>query len=259
MKSDSSEEEKDIIPNIVLTPRTRARKFLELKKYQKLITKQQLLNEDELLSHQQLIKEKIKETLNNDKTIVNVKPRKSMIQTPSTDNLIRRDTIFKNKHCCEAIRNNCYFLCAQVKAKFRDDLLIGQEHSKRILPDCNSPSQNLLVQKDDLTDEEKIEIVCSDPKFGMFSLFKYHLHRGYRNEVLKSKNAFYCSHIFSLLFMLPILIFLIQWITYIGLVVSDSKSFNKGFCPNESTIEMKMIMMAVSMLYFVRSFFLWII
>ena len=257
MKSDSSEEEKDIIPNIVLTPRTRARKFLELKKYQKLITKQQLLNEDELLSHQQLIKEKIKETLNNDKTIVNVKPRKSMIQTPSTDNLIRRDTIFKNKHCCEAIRNNCYFLCAQVKAKFRDDLLIGQEHSKRILPDCNSPSQNLLVQKDDLTDEEKIEIVCSDPKFGMFSLFKYHLHRGYRNEVLKSKNAFYCSHIFSLLFMLPILIFLIQWITYIGLVVSDSKSFNKGFCPNESTIEMKMIMMAVSMLYFVRSFFLW--
>ena len=80
MKSDSSEEENPI-PNIALTPRTRARKFLELKKYQKLITKQKLLEEQELLNHQQLIRQKIKETLNNDKTIVDVKPRKSMIQT----------------------------------------------------------------------------------------------------------------------------------------------------------------------------------
>ena len=154
MKNDSNEEENPI-PNITLTPRTRAKKILELKKYQILLTNQNLVND------QQLIRQKMKEKLGNDNTIVDLKPRKSMIQTPSTNNLIRRDTIFKNKHCCEAITNNCYFLCAQVKAKFRDDLLIGQEHSKKILPDCNSPSQNLLAQKDELSDEEKIEIVCS--------------------------------------------------------------------------------------------------
>ena len=114
-----------------------------------------------------------------------------------------------------------------------------------------------MAQKEELSDEEKIAIVTQDPKFGMFSLFKYHIHRGYRNDVLKAKNAFYCSHIFSLIFMLPILIFIIQWIVYIALLVHETKTFDKGFCPNDSSIEMKLIMLAVSMLYFIRSFFLW--
>ena len=53
------------------------------------------------------------------------------------------------------------------------------------------------------------------------------------------------------------LIFIMQWTIYIALLVSDIKSFNKGLCPNESTIEIKLIMFAVSLLYFVRAFFLW--
>ena len=78
--------------------------------------------------------------------------RTSLVQTNSTDNLIRerRDTFFSRKQCCSNLYDNLYFLCAQIKAKFKDDLLIGQEHSKRILPDCNSPSQNLLAQKNNL-------------------------------------------------------------------------------------------------------------
>ena len=222
-------------------------------------------------SPQKFIRKKLNETLDKKgqdlqnhyqtnkypQEIVDVHPRKSMVQTDSTDNLIRKsDTVFEN-HCCSAIGNNCWFLCAQIKAKFNDDLLIGQEHSKKILPDCDTPSKNLLAQKEDITDEEKIEIVCSDPKFGMFSLFKYHIHHGYKNKVLKAKNAFYCSHVFSLLFMLPVLIFIIQWIIYIALISSDITTFNKEFCPNEATVEMKAIMLAVSMLSFVRSFFLW--
>jgi len=224
-----------------------------------------------MLTDQKFIRKKLNETLDKkekdlqnhyqtnkySQTIVDVQPRKSMIQTNSTNNLIRKNETVFEKHCCNAIGNNCWFLCAQIKAKFNDDLLIGQEHSKKILPDCDTPTKNLLSQKEDITDEEKIEIVCSDPKFGMFSLFKYHIQHGYKNKVLKAKNAFYCSHVFSLLFMLPVLIFIIQWVIYIALISSDIASFDKEFCPNEATVEMKAIMLAVSILYFVRSFFLW--
>ena len=253
-KSDSSEEEKEemYMPNKELSPRARAKKLQQLKNYQ------HLLNPP--ITQQSYVRQKVISKLNNKKLendeIIDIKPRKSMIETPSTDQLLRQDTVFE-KHCGEAVHNNIKFLCAQISAKFHDDLLIGQEHSKRILPDCNSPSQNLLVENNNLTDEEKIQIVTQDPKFGMFSLFKYHIHRGYRNDILKAKNAFYCSHIFSLLFGLPILIFIIQWVVYIALVVHDTKTFNKDFCPNESSIETKLIMLAVSMLYFIRSFFLW--
>ena len=240
LKTDCSDEE---TPRI-LTPRERQKKLLELQKYQKLIN-------SNLTNEQEYVRSKVNDTLNN-----TVQPRKSMIQTASTDRLMRQDTVFE-KNCGEAVKNNIRFLCAQINAKFHDDLLIGQEHSKKILPDCNSPSKNLLAQREELTDEEKIQIVTQDPKFGMFSLFKYHIHRGYRNDILKAKNAFYCSHIFSLLFFLPILIFAIQWIVYIALVVHDTKTFDKNFCPNESSIETKLIMLAVSMLYFIRSFFLW--
>jgi len=32
----------------------------------------------------------------------------------------------------------------------------------------------------DMEPDDKLEIVLNDPKFGMFSLMKYHLLRGYR-------------------------------------------------------------------------------
>ena len=158
------------------------------------------------------------------------------------------------KECCNIIRDNLCFCWAQVKAKWHDDLLIGTEHTRKIIPDCRTPQ---MENANGLTQEEKVAIVCSDPKFGMFSLMKYHLRRGYTNDILKKKNTFYCSHTFSLLAFLPIIVFIIQWSIYIALIANEVREYDKGFCPNDSTWEKKVIMFAVSMLYFVRSFFLW--
>lgn len=155
--------------------------------------------------------------------------------------------------CCTVISDNLTFCCAQVKEKFKDDLLIGTEHSKKITPSCITP----INVYEEISQEEKVKIVLNDPKFGMFSLFKWHLKKGHKNEILKKKNAFYCSHTFSLLAFLPIIIFFLQWFIYIGLVRNEIRNYDKGFCPNNSVWEKKLIMFSVSMLYFVRSFFLW--
>ena len=155
--------------------------------------------------------------------------------------------------CCKIIGDNLNFCCAQVKEKFKDDLLIGTEHSKKIIPECATP----LGMTQELSQDEKVQIVLNDPKFGMFALFKWHLKKGYKNDILKEKNAFYCSHTFSLLAFLPIIIFFTQWFIYIGLITNEVRHYDKGFCPNEATWEVKLIMFSVSMLYFVRSFFLW--
>ena len=108
--------------------------------------------------------------------------------------------------CCKIIGDNLHFCCAQVKEKFKDDLLIGTEHSKKIIPECATPIR--LCQE--MTEDEKVQIVLNDPKFGMFALFKWHIKKGYKNDILKEKNAFYCSHTFSLLAFLPIIVFFTQ-------------------------------------------------
>ena len=102
--------------------------------------------------------------------------------------------IISMKDCCNVIRDNLGFCCAQVKAKWHDDLLIGTEHARKIIPDCRTPQ---MENGSGLTQDEKVAIVCSDPKFGMFSLMKYHLRRGYTNEILKkihfiARTPFHC-------------------------------------------------------------------
>ena len=155
------------------------------------------------------------------------------------------------------IYDNFTFLCNHLYAKMHDDLLIGTEHSKKIIPDCTTPSRGFTLEESQLTQSEKADIIITDPKFGMFSLFKYHLTRGYKNEKLKEKNAFYCSHVFSLLAALPIMIFLAQWSIYIAIVANEVDNYDGRLCPNESDWKKKFIMFGVSALYFVRSFFLW--
>ena len=44
----------------------------------------------------------------------------------------------------EIVKNNCNLLCSHVSAKFRDDLLIGTEHSYKVIPKCNTPQQQFL-------------------------------------------------------------------------------------------------------------------
>ena len=157
----------------------------------------------------------------------------------------------------ETITSNINLISSYIKAKLRDDLLIGTEHSEKIVPDCKTPNCH-EYDENNVTDDEKIQIVQHDPKFGMFSLFKYHLKRGYTNDVLKKKNAIYSSHIFSLLFALPIIVFLTQWFIYISLMSEVSESYSDNqICPADAKWQKKMTMIAVTLLYFVRSFFLW--
>jgi len=157
----------------------------------------------------------------------------------------------------EIIGSNLSFMGKYLCRKMRDNLLTGTEHSVKISPDCTTPIKSLSMIIGKPSDEEKISIVLNDPKFGMFSLQKYFLTRGYKNEVLKRKNTFYCSHIFSSLALLPTLVFIAQWSIYIGLVAYEWKEFDGEFCPNKATWEKKLIMFASAVIYYVRSFFLW--
>ena len=90
------------------------------------------------------------------------------------------------KDCCITVCDNLSFCSAQVKEKFKDDLLIGTEHSKKIIPTCQTPQNSM----DELTQDEKVQIVLNDPKFGMFALFKWHIKKGHKNEILKEKMPF---------------------------------------------------------------------
>ena len=154
---------------------------------------------------------------------------------------------------CEYLRNTCPLICLNLKLKLFDHLLLGGEHNKKISPGFSSP----MSIKSDINSEDKKAIVLADPKFGMFSLFKYHIRRGYLNQELKKSNKIYCSHIFSLAFALPILIFISQWILYISLIAHEARTFDGQYCPNTSSIENKMMMGGIGIVYFVRSFFIW--
>lgn len=154
---------------------------------------------------------------------------------------------------CEYLRNTCPLICINLKLKLFDHLLLGGEHNKKISPGFSSP----MSIKSDINSEDKKAIVLADPKFGMFSLFKYHIRRGYLNQELKKSNKIYCSHIFSLAFALPILIFISQWILYISLIAHEARTFDGQYCPNTSSIENKMMMGGIGIVYFVRSFFIW--
>jgi hypothetical protein len=154
---------------------------------------------------------------------------------------------------CEYLYSTCPLIFQNLKSKLFDHLLLGGEHNQKISPEFNSP----MSIKNDIGPEEKKNIVLTDPKFGMFSLFKYHIRRGYLNQELKKSNKIYCSHIFSLAFALPILIFISQWMLYISLIVYEARTFDGNFCPNSSPVENKMMMAGIGIVYFVRSFFIW--
>lgn len=150
---------------------------------------------------------------------------------------------------CEAIP----LVCKSFKLKMIDHLLLGGEHASKISPGFSSP----IRDEGEITPDEKKEIVKASPSFGMFSLFKYHLKHGYMNQELKKNNKIYCSHIFSLIMALPILVFIGQWLLYSALIADEVKSFNGTICGNTDTLENKLMISGISIIYFVRSFFLW--
>lgn len=160
----------------------------------------------------------------------------------------------KKKSYCEHVCDAVPLICQNLKMKMRDHLLLGGEHTQKVSPGFHSP---MRFNDEELTSDEKKEIVKASPSFGMFSLFKYHVRRGYLNKELKKTNKVYCSHIFSLLFALPILIFLGQWILYGALIAHEVKNYSGEICPNNSSLENKMMISGICLIYFVRSFFLW--
>ena len=156
----------------------------------------------------------------------------------------------------------CYHTCNAIPLIFKnfylkmgDHLLLGGEHTVKISPGYNSP----IISKNynELSADEKKEIVMASPSFGMFSLFKYHLNRGYMNEQLKKENKIYLSHIFSLIFALPIMIFIGQWCLYIALLSHEFNNYEGKICPANDTFENKLMICGISLIYFARSFFIW--
>ena len=152
--------------------------------------------------------------------------------------------------------SNAKFLHAHVKNTLSGDTFMGPNTEKKVLPECVTP-KNDAEEQDDLTSEEKTELVIQDPKFGMFSLFAYHVYSGNHSFAMKRRNTVFCSHIFSLVFALPILVFLTQWIMYISIVRHQMRTYSGGICPNTAPVEERLLMVAVSLCYFIKSFFLW--
>ena len=48
--------------------------------------------------------------------------------------------------CFSIVKSNLKLLAAHVAAKFRDDLLIGTEHSYKVTPQCDTPQKVFLEQ-----------------------------------------------------------------------------------------------------------------
>tara|TARA_B110000261_G_scaffold164638_1_gene215565 strand:+ start:1472 stop:2299 length:828 start_codon:yes stop_codon:yes gene_type:complete len=101
-----------------------------------------------------------------------------------------------------------------------------------------------------LTWEEKKECVLNDPKFGMFSLFQYTVNKNNTETV-------FCSKVFTPALALPLLVFVAQWTMFVAIGIHQYRLYSNGVCMQDSPIESKMLMFAVSLVYFVNSFSLW--
>lgn len=148
------------------------------------------------------------------------------------------------------------FLKAHVRNSITEDTFTGPNQGRKVMPDCITPKNEEFLQED-ISIEEKIELVLSDPKFGMFSLFAYHVTSGHHNDAIKRRNTVFCSHIFSLVLALPILVFTTQWLMYYAMVAYQNRSYDAGICPNTAQWEEKLLMASISLFYFIKSFFLW--
>ena len=144
---------------------------------------------------------------------------------------------------------------AHLREQIRDDLFIGIDRRKKVVPQCRIPSND--SDNNNVSIEEKVDCVVSDPKFGMFSFFYYHIKIGRRNEQLTDRNVVYCSHIFSFWSALPILIFVSQWTMYVALLIYIGDHTDNHFCPNTAPLDQKLLLFGISILYYVKSFGMW--
>ena len=113
---------------------------------------------------------------------------------------------------------------------------LSEKKSSKVMPVGNQSQ---------LTPEEKRECILQSPRFGMFGLMAHMLEREGGRE---------CSHVFGKQFLLPIFIFIAQWLMFASIVIHNLKS---PFSCNSSAIEHKLLMTAIGMVYFVHSFFVY--
>ena len=150
-----------------------------------------------------------------------------------------------------------------------EEILNNENTDSRVIPEeilnikNNTSDINRIVSKTsseflgNLSDEDKISFVIQDPKFGMFTLFKYHIKYGIHNRFTINRKTIYCSHVFSFWLAIPILIFISQWLIYTTLIINQIETHSDELCPNKANIQEKLLMFAVALLYFCKSFFLW--
>jgi hypothetical protein len=170
------------------------------------------------------------------------------------ETILRKETIRKKEasyrtNACEAIP----LIFRNFVIKMGDHLLLGDEHDTKISPAFNSP----IILEREVTSEYKTSMVKSSPSFGMLSLFSYQLKKGYMNKNLKKNNKIYCSHILSLILALPIMVLMGQYLIYFALISYETNVYNGTLCGNTDTMENKIMMSGISIIYFIRSCFLW--
>jgi len=113
---------------------------------------------------------------------------------------------------------------------------LSEKKSSKVIPVGN---------KTGLTPEEKRECVLNSPRFGMFGLMAHMIERDGGRE---------CSHVFGKQFLLPIFVFIAQWLMFISIILHNLKS---PFACNSSALEHKLLMTGIGMVYFVHSFFVY--
>ena len=177
--------------------------------------------------------------------------RPSALFRENSDIIKKNDTLRITRR--SYLSKNCFLIWKNLYLKLTDHLLLGGEHTQKICDGFTTPIMHDL----NISVEDKTNIVLADPKFGMFSLFKYHTRKGYLNQELKKSNKVFCSHIFSLALALPVLIFISQWTLFAALISYEINRFEGHICPNKDTIENKMMMFGIAIVYFVKSFFIW--
>lgn len=92
------------------------------------------------------------------------------------------------------------------------------------------------VRSNDLSPEEKRDIVLSEPKFGMFGMTKY----------------FWKAPSTSIYLCLPLLVFLGQWSMFAAVVAHNLRA-SAPLCASSSTADTKLLFMSVCSVYFAQS------
>ena len=80
------------------------------------------------------------------------------------DNESSKKSCYKIKSCCNVFSNNCELLCSHIAAKLRDDLLIGTEHSYKVIPKCNTPQQVFIRENGKLLEAGEQEMSSDEKK-----------------------------------------------------------------------------------------------